>query len=196
MSRANKRLSEGHVAAVDRSNAQKDMVLRMASREVLRRRSVSAAIVYRDKGNELMSRRTASLLGSFGESTISRIRRHLELDDMLTGKRALRLRVAWGLSQMRLMPSQEQLRQSRRDEFDAPGHIGHYLTTASLRGVVRWDYIRGSGTQGIRRYETECGLQKRLQAHTNRYWEPRRCQRDAGDSRMMRTIVCSLTTTM
>lgn len=177
------KLHRGHVPLVARRDARCDPVLKAAVRGVLRKRSIRAAAEYRDKGAALMRKRTAGLHGLLGAGAIGRVRRHLELQERASsGSRATRLRVAWGLSQMRLLPSRRELQRIRREYIDAPGRVAHYFLTYSAQGELqRWDYVVGSGSAGIRRYETASGMEKRLRAHTNKYWDQRRNQRDDQD---------------
>lgn len=111
---------------------------------------------------------------------MGRVRRHLKLQDSsVPGSRATRLRFTWGLSQMRLLPSRKQLQTLRREAVDTPGRVAHYLLTDSAQGgVLRWDYVIGSVSAGVRRYQTSCGIERRLRAHTNKYWDKRRSTRD------------------
>lgn len=177
---AKKKLPRGCVSVTERSDARGDPVLKSAMRAMSRKRSIRAATEYRDKGAALMRGRTAGLTGLLGAGAIGRVRRHLELQDSsVPGSRATRLRVSWGLSQMRLLPSRKQLQTLRRESIDAPGRVAHYLLTDSAQGgVLRWDYIIGSGSAGVRRYQTVCGIERRLRAHTNRYWDRRCSTRD------------------
>lgn len=177
------KLQRGYVSLVERGNARGDAVLKSAVRALLRKRSIRAAADYRDKGAALMRGRTAGLTGILGAGSIGRVRRHLELHPSSgPGARATRLRVSWGLSQMRLLPSRKQLQKIRRESIDAPGNVAHYLlTTAAQGGVLRWDYVVGSGSAGVRRYHTACGMERRLRSHTNKYWDQRRSTRDDED---------------
>lgn len=64
--------------------------------------------------------------------------------------------------------------------------MAHYfLTEVPTGGLVCWLYIIGSATAGIRRYETTCGMQRRLQAHNNRYWDTKRREADTGDESLV-----------
>lgn len=177
------KLLRGHVSLVSRSDALGDTVRKGAVRAALRRRSRGAARDYREKGARLLRDRTAGLHGLLGAGAISRVRRHLELqDNPAHGSRATRLRIAFGLSQMRLFPARDQLQRLRREALDAPGRVAHYFLTYSVLGALqRWDYIVGSGSAGIRRYRAACGTEKRLRAHTNLYWDKRRAARDYED---------------
>lgn len=177
------KLPRGHVSLVSRSDALGDTVRKGAVRAALRRRSRGAARDYREKGARLLRERNAGLHGLLGAGAIGRVRRHLELrDNTVHGSRATRLRIAFGLSQMRLFPARDQLQRLRREALDAPGRVAHYLLTYSVLGTLqRWDYIVGSGSAGIRRYQAACGTVKRLRAHTNLYWDKRRAARDYED---------------
>lgn len=147
---AKNKIPRGHVFVVERSDAWRDPVLLSAVRRTRRKRSVRAAADYRSKGAALMRERMTSLRGVLGAGAIARVRRHLELEDGVAGSRATRLRVARGLSQMRLLPSREQLRQQRPEYIDARGRVAHYLLNKS--SWLRWDYIVGKGSEGIRQY--------------------------------------------
>lgn len=146
----------GHMSLALSCDARGDVVLKSALRAVLRTRSIGAAKDFRNKGAALVGGRTADLHGLLGPGAVGRIRRHLELQDKLVpGSRATRLRVAWGLSKMRLLPAREQLQRHRREAIDAPGRVAHYFLTHSVLGSLeRWDYILGSGLAGIMRYKT------------------------------------------
>eukprot|EP00170_Pyropia_yezoensis_P000336 contig_1987_g337 len=139
------KLPRGCVSVTERSDARGDPVLKSAMRAMSRKRSIRAATDYRDKGAALMRGRTAGLTGLLGAGAIGRVRRHLELQDSsVPGSRATPLRVSWGLSQMRLLPSRKQLQTLRRESIDAPGRVAHYLLSDSAQGgVLRWDYIIG-----------------------------------------------------
>ncbi|KAK1869453.1 hypothetical protein I4F81_011929 [Pyropia yezoensis] len=78
-----------------------------------------------------------------------------------------------GKTQMRLLPSREELREVRRTEFDMASRVKHFFFTRQGAELTRWDYVRGSGSAGIRRYKSmhEGQMrQKRLRAYTNKYW--------------------------
>lgn len=180
---AKRKLSKGYVSLVSKAGALDDPVHKAAVREVFRKRSVGAVKDYRQKGAALLRQRTAQLRGLLGVGAVRRVRRYLELKDASAGSRAMRLRVSRGLSQMHLFPSREQLRKIRREDIDAPGRVGHYfLTKAAMGALLRWDYVAGSGSAGIRRYRTACGMEKRLRAHTNKYWDARRPSGESEDA--------------
>lgn len=179
---ARNKLKKGHVSLVRRTDALSDPVYKAAVRGLLRKRSIGAVSDYRKKGAALLRERTAQLRGLLGVGAVHRVRRYLELKDGSAGSRAMRLRVSRGLSQMHLLPSRTQLRKIRREEMDAPGRVGHYfLTKSATGGLLRWDYVAGSASAGIRRYRTACGVEKRLRAHSNKYWDARRRKRQSDD---------------
>lgn len=174
------KLPRGCVSVTERGDARYDPVLKSAVRAMLRKRCIRAATDYRDKGAALMRGRPAGSTGLRGAGSVGRVRRHLKLQDSsVPGSRATRLRFTWGLSQMRLLPSRKQLQTLRREAVDTPGRVAHYLLTDSAQGgVLRWDYVIGSVSAGVRRYQTSCGIERRLRAHTNKYWDKRRSTRD------------------
>lgn len=107
---------------------------------------------------------------------VARVRRILELEpsgeDDGTNKRASRVRVRGRFSQLRLLPTAAQLREVRRVAFDDASRVRHFfLTRQPPRDLVKWDYVRGSGSDGIRRYRNSDGDEKRLRGYNNRYWE-------------------------
>lgn len=173
--RSNSAIKEGHVDVVDRRSAHNDRVCVTSLRALLRQRSVRAVADYRRKGGTIMRTRWRRLADSTGAGTVAAMRRILELEPKTpskgTGKRATRIRVSWGASQMRLLPSRELLRQEKRAAFDAEDRIKHFFwTRESTNELVRWNYVRGSGSNGIRRYRSSDGDEKRLRAYTNKYW--------------------------
>eukprot|EP00170_Pyropia_yezoensis_P001372 contig_6081_g1376 len=124
-----------------------------------------------------------------GAGAVAGIRRILELDPPRPsrgmGKRSTRIRLSMGKSQMRLLPSREELREVRRTEFDRASRVQHFFFTRQGADLVLWDYVRGSCSAGIRRYTSVHGgqtMQKRLRAYTNKYWmAPAQAGGDDGD---------------
>jgi len=69
-----------------------------------------------------------------------------------------------------MLPIREQLREERRQALDKEGCIPHFYFTKSILGeLLRWKYVLGSSTNGVRLYTLECGTEKRLQAFSNKY---------------------------
>lgn len=174
---ATRRPPAGYVALVERRPADDDRVLHGALRALLRQRSVRAVAVFRLKGAAAMRLRWRMLLRSMGAGAVALVRRVLELNhedaSLGPGRRASRVRLSWGSTQVRLLPARAQLREERRRGFDAADRIPHFLFTRQgrRRELVRWSYTRGSGTAGIRRYRSSDGREKRLRSHTNKYWQ-------------------------
>ncbi|KAK1866118.1 hypothetical protein I4F81_008638 [Pyropia yezoensis] len=84
---------------------------------------------------------------------------------------------------MHLLPTKQQLRHERRVALDSPTRAHHFFWTKTASGdLCRWDYVLGSATAGVRRYRLCDGTVKRLQCHTNRYWDARRGGRDEDDA--------------
>lgn len=174
--RSNQTIKGGYVDVIDRRSARNDRVYVASFRALLRQRSSRAVRDYRRKGAGIMRTRWRRLADGMGAGTVAAMRRILELEPRSpsrgTGKRSTRIRVSWGASQMRLLPSRDLLRRERRAAFDAEDRIKHFFwTRESTSELVRWDYVRGSGSNGIRRYRTPDGEEKRLRAYTNKYWE-------------------------
>lgn len=172
---AQTRVADGYVSLVHRRPAANDPVYQAGLRALLRQRSVRAVAAFRRRGSELMRSRWQLLLRGFGATAVARMRSILEFDNKDTsrrsGKRCTRIRLSWGSSQRRLLPTKEELRLERRRLFDSVDRIEHYFFTRQVEGLVRWDYVRGSGSAGIRRYRNADGAEKRLRAYTNKYWE-------------------------
>lgn len=177
MQGAANRLHAGHVALVRRQCAIDDHVSKQHLRALLRQRSVRAVMDYRNKGAVSMKERWVALLRDVGAGVVARMRRTLELEKPdrhgPAGKRSSRIRISRGFSQMRLLPTAEQLRETRRVAFDAENRVPHFFLTRRAGGeIVRWNYIRGSGSAGIRRYRSTADEQvKRLRGFNNKYWE-------------------------
>lgn len=174
--RSSQSVKAGYVDVVSHRSAHNDRVCVASLRSLLRHRSRRAVADYRRKGGAIMRTRWRLLADRMGAGTVAAMRRILELEPKHpskgTGKRATRIRVSWGASQMRLLPSRALLRQERRAAFDAEDRIKHFFwTRQSTNELVRWDYVRGSGSNGIRRYRSTDGDEKRLRAYTNKYWE-------------------------
>lgn len=174
---ATRRLPAGYVALVGQRPAEDDRVFQGALRALLRQRSVRAVADFRRKGAAAMRLRWQLLLRSLGAGTVALMRRILELNhgDAALGprRRASRVRLSWGSTQMRLLPTRAQLREELRRAFDAEDRVPHFFFTrhGRRRELVRWSYIRGSSTGGIRRYRSSDGREKRLRSHTNTYWQ-------------------------
>ncbi|KAK1862782.1 hypothetical protein I4F81_005349 [Pyropia yezoensis] len=168
-------LSHGHVQLVRRTAARQDPEHMLALQRMLRQRSRAAIADFRRKGADMMKQVWHQLLRGVGAQTVAMIRRVIELDDNRapgTSARSRRSRVSRGYSQMRLLPTAAQLREERRRAFDGADRIGHYFfTRGGPNELLQWNYIRGSGSQGIRRYRCVEGDVKRLRGYNNRYWE-------------------------
>lgn len=168
-------LSHGHVQLVRRTAARQDPEHMLALQRMLRQRSRAAIADFRRKGADMMKQVWHKLLRGVGAQTVAMIRRVIELDDNRapgTSARSRRSRVSRGYSQMRLLPTAAQLREERRRAFDGADRIGHYFfTRRGPNELLQWNYIRGSGSQGIRRYRCTEGDVKRLRGYNNRYWE-------------------------
>lgn len=171
------RLQSGHVALVRRQCAIDDHVSRVHLRALLRQRSVRAVMDYRNKGAASMRERWVELLRGVGAGAVARMRQILELQKpdrhAPAGSRSSRIRVSRGFSQMRLLPTAAQLRETRRRAFDAENRVPHFFLTRPDGGdVVRWNYILGSCSAGIRRYRSTVDEEvKRLRKFNNKYWE-------------------------
>jgi len=174
----------GHVSLLSITDARGDKVHKTAVRAARRQRSVRALHDWRRKVYIKLASRRVNLLKGVSAGAIVRFRRLREPEDRHDGRRSLRIRISRGLSQMRLLPTREQLRRVRREDFDNPGRTRHFLFTKRLLGnLERWEYVIGSSTEGIRRYMAADGRMKRLRAHTNRYWDARRrAQADEDDT--------------
>lgn len=172
---AHTRVADGFVALVHRRPAINDHVNQAGFAAMLRQRSVRAVAAFRRRGSASMRSRWQLLLRGFGAATVARMRSILEFEPKDptrgSGKRATRIRLSWGSSQLRLLPTKEELRLERRRLFDSVDRVGHCFFTRQVDGIVRWDYVRGSGSAGIRRYRSADGAEKRLRAYTNKYWE-------------------------
>ncbi|KAK1864508.1 hypothetical protein I4F81_007054 [Pyropia yezoensis] len=173
---ATKRLPNGHVTLLRRMSAIKDPVNKKHLKALLRQRSVRAVAHYRLTGATAMKTAWYKLLHNVGAGVVAINRRVLEFEKSdrpgLTGKRSTRIRLGWGATQMRLLPTPAQLREERRRAFDNEDRIAHFFFTRDGPGeLVQWDYIRGSGSAGIRRYRSTEGVEKRLRSYNNRYWE-------------------------
>lgn len=176
MRSAGRRVSDGHVALVHRQSAVNDVVNKAAMKALLRQRSVQAVSHYRRRGAAAMRSRWHKLVQHVGAKAVAQMRHILELEKVdRTGqarRRSTRIRLSWGASQMHLLPTPAQLREERRRAFDDSDRIGHFFFTRDgASELQRWDYIRGSGSAGIRRYRSADGTKKRLRSYNNRYWE-------------------------
>ena len=168
-------VAHGHVSFVQRRNVTADPVYLAATRAAKRRASRVGARTYKRKGEEAARGRWAQLLrDGHSAGSVARTRAWVELDhrgDRSGRSRAGRLRLSHGLSQMHLFPTRAELREERRVAFERDG-VGHFFfTRAVMGGLLRWDYIGGSGAAGVRRYQCRWGQQKRLKSHANAYWE-------------------------
>lgn len=170
-------LSQGQVELVRRSPARRDRVHVRALQRLLRQRSRNAVADYREQGHDVMKPRWRKLLRGVGAGVVAMMRRILEFDDKHapgTSARAQRTRVSRGSTQMHLLPTAAQLRAERRRDFDRPDRIALFFTRQGHDRLLRWDYIRGSGSAGIRRYRSPQGDEKPLRGYNNRYWEDAR----------------------
>jgi len=178
---ARNRLHKGHVALVVELDALGDHVHKMAVRNVTRRRSIGAIRDWRKKGGDVLRARWGQLLDSHAAGQIQRLRKWLEHGTRGPGGRATRLRLARGVTQMRMLPTREQLRTERRVLLDADDVPGHFLfTTTPLGRLERWDYVRGSSSEGLRRYQNKFAAERRLKSHNNKHWDAHH-RPDAGD---------------
>lgn len=182
MQYARKRVDRGYVVVVERLPPQRDPVHVAALTALLRRRSICAVSDYRRKGAEMARSGWGQLHGVIGVGAIGRVRRVVELHKADGASRATRPAVAWGKSQIHLLPTPHQLRYERRVALDSPTRCQHFFWTRSTCGdLCRWHYVVGSATQGVRRYCRRDGTVKRLQAHTNKYWDARKRRREVED---------------
>jgi len=178
---ARNRLHKGHVALVMEIDALGDPVYKMAVKSATRRRSVGAIRDWRKKGGDVLRARWGQLLDSHAAGHIQRLRKWLEHGTRGPGGRATRLRLARGVTQMRMLPTREQLRTERRVVLDADDVHGHFLfTTTPLGRLERWDYVRGSSSEGLRRYQNKFAAERRLKSHNNKHWDTHH-RRDAGE---------------
>lgn len=129
--RAAKRVADGYVALVKRRPAHNDLAHCAALQALLRQRSIAAVADYRRKGATAMRLRWRLLLRAIGAGKVALMRRMLELNhgDTARGtdRRASRVRLSWGSSQMRLLPTAAQLREERRRGFDDEDRIPHFF---------------------------------------------------------------------
>jgi len=177
---ARNRLHKGHVALVGQRPALGDRVHKAAVMKVTRRRSVVAIRDWRKKGGDALRARWGQLLDGHAAGHIHRMRKWLEHGTRGPGGRATRLRLARGISQMHMLPTREQLRTERRAALDADHVPGHFLfTTTPLGRLERWDYVHGSSSEGLRRYQNKFKVERRLKSHNNKYWDARHRQGNA-----------------
>lgn len=175
-----RRVDRGYVVVVEQVPPHRDAVHVAAMAALLRRRSVCAVARYRRKGAQMARSGWSQLHGAIGVGALSRVRRIVELQKPEGASRATRPLVAWGKSQIHLLPTPQQMRYERRVALDSPGRCQHFFwTRTAYGGLCRWDYVVGSATQGIRRYRRRDGTVKRLQAHTNKYWDASEALRTA-----------------
>ena len=177
---ARNRLHKGHVALVGQRPALGDRVHKAAVMKVTRRRSVVAIRDWRKKGGDALRARWGQLLDGHAAGHIHRMRKWLEHGTRGPGGRATRLRLARGISQMHMLPTREQLRTERRAALDADHVPGPFLfTTTPLGRLERWDYVHGSSSEGLRRYQNKFKVERRLKSHNNKYWDARHRQGNA-----------------
>lgn len=143
---AAKRLPNGHVTLLRLMSAIKDPVNKKHLKALLRQRSARAVAHYRLTGATEMKTAWYKLLHNVGAGVVAIIRRVLEIEKSnrpgLTGKRSTRIRLGWGATQMRLLPTPAQLREERRRTFDNEDRIAHFFFTRDGPGkLVQWDYI-------------------------------------------------------
>lgn len=122
-----------------------------------------------------MRPRWRKLLKGVGARMVAMMRRMLAFDedrDRAPGakSRAKCSRLSRGMTLMRLLPTAAQLLGVRRRAFDGADRIAHVSFSRHGSALLRWVYIRGSGTTGIRRYRSTEGDEKRLRGYTNWYW--------------------------
>jgi len=179
---ARNRLHKGHVAIVEHRGALGDPVYKKAVKQASRYGSVGAIRDYRKKGGDALRQRWSQLLDGHAAGDIHRMRKWLEHGTRGPGGRSTRLRLARGMTQMRLLPTREQLRTERRVALDADGVPGHFLfTTSPLGRLERWDYVVGSSSVGLRRYQNKFKEVRRLKSHNNKFWDARHRSQTAGD---------------
>lgn len=173
-----KKPAQGGLSLMGHDNAYSDTVYKSAVRGAMRHRSVQALQHFRRNGAREMRRRAAGLNG-VAAGSIARMRRLIELKEPAnnSGRRATRLKLSRGLSQMHVLPARLRLRKARKEAIDDPGRVAHYLFTKTALGEVQqWRYILGSASQNTRRYSAACGEEKCLQTHQTRFWEERAAQ--------------------
>lgn len=173
----------GYVVVVERRSPHHDPVFVAAVSAVLRRRCVRAVAAFRHKGSSIARDGWGQLHGVIGAGALNRVRSIIELQRPDGTSRATRPTVAWGKTQMHLLLTKHQLRYERRVALDSPTRAHHFFWTKRASGdLCRWDYVLGSATAGVRRYRHCDGTVKRLQCHTNRYWDARQGSRDEDDA--------------
>ena len=167
-------IANGNVPLVEHRSVRDDSVYVAAHKAIARRLSATGARLYKKRGEAAARARWPALLhGGHSAGSVARTRSWVEHGACDGGSRAGRLRLSHGLSQMHLFPTRSQLREERRQAFERDGIDHFFFTRSALGGLMRWDYIDGSGASGIRRYRNQWGLEKRLRSHTNTYWEER-----------------------
>jgi len=184
MGRGRRKVANGSVSVLERSTALADPVYKDAIRAALRRRSTNAARHFRKKGQDVLANKWARVIAGWSPAAVARIRRLLEFEEpAVDGKRARRQRVSHGMSLMHLLPTAKEMQRGRRVAPDEPGRTAHYLFTKSATGgITKWNYILGSSSSGVRRYQCAEGLSMRLRTHTNKYWDARKKRQEEDPS--------------
>lgn len=146
---------------MERRPAIDDLVSRKGVNALLRQRSGMAVKKYRNKGAASMRGRWRQLFRGMGSGTVAALRSVIEFEPRHpsrgSGKRATRIRLSLGMTEMRLLPTKEEMRLERRTAYNDPSVIRHFLFTRRGADLVQWDYVRGAGSAGIRRYRSETG---------------------------------------
>lgn len=169
---AGRQVEGGLPVVVDRRPALEDPIYVAALNALLRRRSVKAIMGYKKKGARRARLEWSKLHGVIGAGALNRVRNIFELHKPGDASRATRPVVAWGQSQIRHFPNKRELLVEHRLAVDSPTRTPHQFWTKTLSGdLCKWDYVVGSASQGVRLYRRADGFVKRLQAHSNRYWD-------------------------
>lgn len=114
------------------------------------------------------------LLCAADNSALSAVRRATGHDELSAVERAQKARPSkkrlWrNVSAPDLIPARKKLIGMKRRVFERCKRVGHSMIAMDADGVaVPWTYVRGSGLSGVRLYEAENGMGKRLACHSHK----------------------------
>lgn len=114
------------------------------------------------------------LLCAADNSALSAVRRATGHDELSAVERAQKARPSkkrlWrNVSAPDLIPARKKLIGMKRRVFERCKRVGHSMIAMDEDGVaVPWTYVRGSGLSGVRLYEAENGMGKRLACHSHK----------------------------
>lgn len=145
------------------------------TRQLCKRRERKGAVAYRRALREMTDEHERRLLRAANSSALSAVRRATTNKELTVAERARhgarpkKTRPWRDVTAPDIVRARRHYFGMKRRVFEKCNRVGHSMITKDADGnAVTWIYVSGSGLSGVRLYERETGVVKRLACHSRK----------------------------